>query len=252
MDRKTTILVQGSVDQDIAPTGQLFTHGTKQANRCRDPIFALLLYSNIAAITAVAASFGSNPFTSTSGVQSNGDYIAVVYTALGCGIFALILSALMFLVLLCIPSILIKVSLILNLIYSITMTVLGFIYGSVAFGILGIIIFFLTTCYTYYVWSQIPFATANLITATTAVKSNSGIILVAYFLCILAAGWSILWVTAVAGISDKLLTCSLDSSGTEYCYIKGSQYGYLFLLFISYFFTHQVIQVRHMFDKRIS
>lgn len=243
MDRqKANFLVQGNLEPEIVTTIPSFTHGTKQANGCRDPIFALLLYGNIAAITAVAASFGSNPFSSSG--QSSGDYTAVVYTALGCGIFALIFSALMFLILLCIPSISIKVSLILNLIYTLAMTVLGFFYGSVAFGILGIILFLLTSCYTFFVWSRIPFATANLVTAITAVKSNAGIILVAYFLCILAAGWSILWVTAVSGISDKLLTCVSDSSGSDYCYIKGPQYGYLFLLFISYFFTHQVIQVR--------
>jgi hypothetical protein len=245
MDRqKAKFVVQGTVvPPDATPNiDQPFTHGTKQASRCRDPVFALLLYGNIAAITAVAASFGSNPFT--TGDQSNGDYTAVVYTALGCGIFALIFSAFMFLVLICIPSILIKVSLILNLIYSLAIVVLGFMYSSVAFGILGIIIFLLGACYTYFVWSRIPFATANLVTAITAVKSNCGIIAVAYFLCVLAAGWSILWVTAVSGISDKLLTCELNASGAENCYINGSQYGYLFLLFISYLFTPQVIQVR--------
>ena len=240
MNRPKTIVVQGTVDPALVrETDGAFTHGTKQASRCRDPIFALLLYCNLAAITAVAASSGSNPFTSSG---SNGDYTALVYTALGCGIFALVLSGLMFLVLICIPSILIKVSLIMNLIYSLAMAVIGFAYGSVAFGILGLVIFLLTSCYTYFVWSKIPFATSNLITATKAVTSNSGIILVAYCMCALAAGWSILWVVAVSGISDKLMTCGFNTNGAEYCYIQGSQYGYLFLLFISFFFTHQVIQ----------
>jgi hypothetical protein len=236
-----------------------YTKGTKQVSRCRDPIFALLLIGNVAAITIIAAVYGYNPFRGKDGTNSSsttsstsGNYQAAIYTALGCGVVALGLSLLMFLVLICIPSILIKTSLILNLLYSAGIAFIGFYSGSLAFGILGAVLFALTLCYTYFVWSRIPFATANLVTATTAIRSNFGVVIVAYFMVALAAGWSILWVAAVSGISNKLMTCpssssssSSSSSTTAKCEITGAQYGYLFLLFLSYFFTHQVLQVCH-------
>jgi len=164
---------------------------------------------------------------------------------LGCSVVALGLSLLMFLVLICIPSFLIKVSLILNLLYSAGIALVGFYYGSLAFGLVGAILFALTLCYTYFVWSRIPFATANLVTAMTAIRTNFGVVFVAYFLVAVAAGWSILWVNAVSGISNKLMTCPSTSSSSNTkakCEINGAQYGYLFLLFLSYFFTHQVLQ----------
>jgi len=226
-----------------------YTKGEKQVARCRDPIFALLLIGNIAAITIIAAVYGYNPFrgkpgTSTSSSTTSGNYQAAIYTALGCGVVALGLSLIMFVFLICIPSFLIKTSLILNLLYSAGIAFIGFYSGTLAYGIVGAVLFALTLCYTFFVWSRIPFATANLVTATTAIRTNFGVVIVAYFLVALAAGWSILWVDAVSGIADKLMTCPTSSSGTtQTCKITGAQYGYLFLLFLSYFFTHQVLQV---------
>jgi hypothetical protein len=85
------------------------------------------------------------------------------------------------------------------------------------------------------VWSRIPFASVNLLTACTAVKKNCGVILVAYVYVILAFGWSILWSVALAGVYDQVINVG---NGQE----NSINYGYYFLLFLSFFFTHQVIQ----------
>lgn len=84
------------------------------------------------------------------------------------------------------------------------------------------------------VWSRIPFASVNLLTACTAVKQNCGVIFVAYLYVIVAFGWSILWSIAFVGVYDQVIA-TVNGENTI-------NYGYYFLLFLSFFFTHQVIQ----------
>jgi hypothetical protein len=66
------------------------------------------------------------------------------------------------------------------------------------------------------------------------VKKNCGVIFVAYLYVIVAFGWSILWSIASVGVYDQVIA-TVDGESTI-------NYGYYFLLFLSFFFTHQVIQ----------
>lgn len=64
----------------------------------------------------------------------------------------------------------------------------------------------------------------------------------AYLLTIVAIGWSILWSIAFVGLWDSTQKCKYDAqTNQQVCSVN---YGILFVLFISYFFTHQVLQVR--------
>lgn len=54
---------------------------------------------------------------------------------------------------------------------------------------------------------------------------------------IVAFGWSILWSIALAGVYDQVI---VDVNGNGQA--NNINYGYYFLLFLSFFFTHQVIQ----------
>ena len=74
-------------------------------------------------------------------------------------------------------------------------------------------------------------------TAVTAVKANLGVVVVAYLFTILAGCWSILWSIAVSGTLEQTYKC--DAQG----HCSSPNYGYIFLLFLSFFFAHQVIQV---------
>lgn len=93
----------------------------KQPTRCRDPLFAVLLYANVAAIIGVAIKFGSNPFTTEDPVENQTDetnidldYTGVLYTCLSLAGFAVVLSAIMLQVMVCIPGMLIKIALLFN------------------------------------------------------------------------------------------------------------------------------------------
>ena len=74
----------------------------------------------------------------------------------------------------------------------------------------------------------------------TAVKKNCGVVFCSYFFLALAFGWSILWTIALVGIWDDTITCTVNEAGFNVC--SEPNYGILFGMFVSYFFTHQVIQ----------
>jgi hypothetical protein len=117
----------------------------------------------------------------------------------------------------------VKISLIFSVVMSLFVGVLGFLSGQLMMGIMGIAMFAIGICYAGAVWSRIPFAAANLNTALTAVKANMGLTVVAYFMLILAFGWSALW---FVGLGEAVST----SNG-----------GVLFFLLLSYYWVHQVL-----------
>lgn len=78
-------------------------------------------------------------------------------------------------------------------------------------------------------------ATANLVTAITAVKANLGVTLVAYIFTILGVAWTVLWALAYAGVQSAT-ECSDEST---VCTPSGI---YVFLLLLALFFVQQVIQ----------
>ena len=79
-------------------------------------------------------------------------------------------------------------------------------------------------------------------TACTAVRKNCGVLFVALFFVVLAFGWTLLWSVAVMGVWDEVIDENIAITQQP-----TTNYGYLFLLLLSYFFTEQVIQntVRH-------
>lgn len=227
--------------QSSSPAGGT---GEKQPTSCRDPIFALLLYANVASIVAVAGIYGTAAFGEAIDDSTSGyNYEGYVYATAILGLVAIVLSGLTLPIMMCIPELLIKVSLVMMLILSGVMMVMSFLSGSIFGGIFGLIFFAIFVCYARAVWSRIPFASVNLLTACTAVKKNIGVILVAYFFVALAFGWTILWSISLMGVWEKVIETETVTGGQgQEIEQSNANYGYLFLLFLSYFFTHQVIQ----------
>lgn len=221
----------------------------KQPTRCRDPLFAVLFYANVAAIVGVTIRYSddvmkalrSDSSANDADANMNGadteedDYSGIIYTAIVTAAIASALSAATMQVMICIPGILIKAALFFNVALSAAAAALGFIYGGVIAGIIGLVFFALMLCYARAVWSRIPFATANLKTGCAAIRANCGVTVIAYFITAVAFAWSFLWSLCVAGVQDKVYKCEDDKCSNP-------NYGLLFLLFVSFFFTHQVLQ----------
>lgn len=75
-----------------------------------------------------------------------------------------------------------------------------------------------------------------MLTAATAVKANLGVAVFAFFFAGLQVGWVILWGVAFGGVFNQAYGC-VDNV------CSNPNYGLLFLLFVSFYFTQQVLQV---------
>lgn len=203
---------------------------------CQDPIFAVLFYLNVIAILVVCGTYGREALNSS---DTGMNYTELVYGALVFGVASLVFSAGGLLFLMQYPSFMIKAGLIFTGVMALVSCVYIFMmpgdmtYKAI-YGSLSIIFFLITLCYIRAVWSRIPFAATNMITAATAIKANLGVAMFALFFAGLQVVWLVLWSVAYSGVWDKTYVC-----GNDGCDIN---YGYLFLLFVSLFFTQQVLQ----------
>lgn len=237
-------VVQGATvyDHGNVGTDQNWTKGEKQPTRCNDVPFALLFYAQLIAMVAVAGIYGYDAFSKAAQDAVSGTtttYEGYLVTSGILGAFAVVVSAGMFFLMFLCAQFLIKLALLFSVFLTLALAVISFMQGSIGVGILGIIFFLCSVCYARAVWSRIPFATVNLITGMTAVKANCGVTIVAYIMVGLGFLWSIVWAVAFIGVFDKNKVCDENNN----CTIASNVfYGYLFLLLVSFFFTHQVIQ----------
>ena len=212
--------------------------GEKQETKCRDPIFAVLFYAFLITIVAIAAVFGPDAI---SGGQGETEFEGFVIATCIIVMVSFLMSGIGMAIMMMIPETLIKVSLIFVVCLAGAWMVFGFLSGEVFLGAMGFIFFAISLCYARAVWSRIPFATANLVTACTAIKANLGVAAYAYMFTIFAGAWSIAWSLAFAGVYDKTYECD------ELDVCSDPSYGSLFGLLLAYFFVHQVLQVRLFF-----
>lgn len=207
----------GSSSQYNGQSGEL------QPKKFNDVFFSVLFYAHLMIM-------GFLLLTSVQGGGGNGgngdavDASGIIYFCSVCGVFATGLSTVTLGFMMSCATNLVKISLFFQIGCSFAMGILGLMSGAILMAVLGFISFALSMCYAYYVWGRIPFAAANLNTALTAVKSNLGIAVVAYFFLFLGFGWSIWW-SIVAGNM-------MANYGA----------GISFLFFLSYYWTQQVLK----------
>jgi hypothetical protein len=241
----TPVVVQGTPvanpHHSSGPSDTNFTgKGEKQESKCRDPIFAALFYVCLIAIVIVAFTYGPDAMTADDAIdhEYNGYVTATVIIV----IFSFLGAAGGLAVMMRFPETLIKAALIFVTVLAGIWMVMAFLSGEIVMGILGAVFFAISLCYARAVWSRIPFATANLVTACTAIRSNLGVTIYAYIFTAIAGVWSITWSVAFAGVFDHTYECD------EFNVCSNPNYGFLFLLFVAYFFINQVLQVRERWD----
>lgn len=167
-----------------------FTKGEKQPSACRDAWAAILFYAQAIAVIAVCVIYGVpalneqlNDAKQQSQDESTGDlsgYQGIAYLVMSSAGCAFVLSGFSLAIMSCCPKFLIQLSLLVSVAISLVMCVAAFMFGGVVGGAFAAIIFFLSACYAWAVWSRIPFAAANLTTGLTAVKSNGFLFVMSY------------------------------------------------------------------------
>lgn len=234
---QNTYATSGPTDQSSTWNGK----GVKQETKCRDPIFAVLFYICVAGIVAVAATKGPDAMDTGGSTENEYEYSGFVTAAVIIACVSFLAAAAGMAVLMAIPAFLIKAALLFSVAMAGAMMVVSFASGQIGMGILGLIFFAMSVCYAYFVWSRIPFATINLITACTAIRANLGVTIFAYIFTIFAGLWTVTWSVAFLGVFDATFeekVCEDDKVCTDV------NYGFLFLLFVALYFVQQVLQVR--------
>ena len=278
------VVVQGTAVQPTTTTTTSF--GVSSGNNdttigqqpkqtsCNDPIFVLLFLIAVLGIGATASIFAPGALTGDTSTATglNSAYEGYVIVAAVISVLSFVGAGFGMAVLMCIPQLLIQVSLIFSVVLSGIMAVYMFLQGNYLGGALGLVFFAISICYARIAWSRIPctytavclydaetmvlwmllshtlspliffyilhpaVATANLVTAITAVRKNLGVTIVAYLFTILGVIWTILWSLAFVGVSNSQRSSNADGAATE----LGGFYN--FLLLLALFFVQQVIQ----------
>jgi hypothetical protein len=132
---------------------------------------------------------------------------------------------------------LIKMALWFNIIVSGLITTVALAAGVYQLAIMCGIGFLISAYYAYVVWSRIPFAASNLISAVTAVRANIGLAAFAYLNLFVSFGWSVWWAIAAVATTYVLNGCDADGN----CDQEASGV-IVFLFLLSYYWTAQVIK----------
>jgi len=138
------------------------------------------------------------------------------------------------------PTQLVKTSLVFVTVLSGVWMLMALFFGSFFGALIGVVFFAISVCYARAVWSRIPFASANLLTATTAVKANAGVTIQSYFIVILSLVWSVVWVVATIGLYVHTSTCTTSQTTGQTVCSSNAGPALIWLIF-SYYFTHQVL-----------
>ena len=218
---------------------------TYYQNAQSTPNYTGLLYSELCCFVYNIRWIMQNYFIRMKLLMSISHFFYSQTVSLIAGGTSFIFSALSLFVMSACPKFLIQISLLFSLIFSAFIAITSFIYGNIVGGIFGIIFLLISVCYACCVWKRIPFAAANLNTGLTAVKSNAGVILVAYGITACMFGYAMLWMVALVGVYDKEGLCDTTTtySGSTSTDCSGNLvWGYFFLLLLAIFWSQQVFQ----------
>ncbi|KAL7579981.1 hypothetical protein ACA910_004974 [Epithemia clementina (nom. ined.)] len=189
----------------------------------QDVCWAMLFWIHLVVVVGVCMMM----FMNGMGVQVQGNSVDIgnlTFVTGVCGFVAVGLCTLALNFMMNNAEQLVQAALVFSVLVSLAMGLLGLVTGNLVLAILGLISFAVGCCYAYAVWNRIPFAAVNLKTALSGVRKNLGLILVAYMFIALAFGWSLLW---FLGLGNAF---------------AGSSLAIVFLMFLSYYWTHQVLQ----------
>ena len=240
-----------------------------QPKRCNDAFFGLLFYVHLAAIAWTTISFVpqwsatvASQYNSGSGSSYSGNrrFLSMsrwlqesesssedipdlqmneLLLMLGVsGVAGLLMSSLALSFMMTCARPLIKVALWFNIIVNGVIALLALITGLIPLAILCFVAFGFSCYYAYVVWSRIPFAAANMVTAITAVRDNIGVSFFAYVSVILTLGWTMWW--SISFVATTFVVSGCDAETYE-CETEPN--GLLvFLFLISYFWSIQVLK----------
>jgi Plasma-membrane choline transporter len=215
---------QGDVQSqhNFSPT----THNEELRNapvkQFQDVIWAVLFVAHLIVVGALIVMGLSS--SSGAAFSQSSSYGGVIFVTCVTGLTGVGLSAAALSFMMQHAEPLVRMALIFSVATSLAIGIVGFMVGNMWMGGLGLLSFAIGCCYAKIVWPRIPFAATNLNTALTAVRANMGLTVASFGFTALAFAWTLLWFLGLGS--------SLSSSNGIF----------IFLLFLSYYWTHQVLK----------
>ncbi len=104
----------------------------------------------------------------------------------------------------------------------------------VLFAALGAL---LSVCYMYAVRPRIPFASANLKVACSAIEAHKSMIFVAYLMIVIESVWVGIWGVGAIGVYSATgsITPVYDSQGNQIATVQRTSSAIYFLLLVSFY-----------------
>ena len=183
--------------------------GEEQTPRCRDVFFLLLFVFHLFFIVYVGNLYAKEALKVHPVEEDNPSvtiyYNNLLYVASISGAFAIVLSTALLGVMTMFARHFVQVALV-------VVITLSFMWGTIGVGlsaknvvpVTGIIALALSVAYAFIVWDRIPFASANLSTALSAIRTYPGMVGVAFLVQTLALGWTIYFCVVVMGVIDAI------------------------------------------------
>lgn len=265
----TTPVVPGAFSQALSPAQPYNMSSAapdlhqarpeKTERGCRDVFFSILFYLHLAGVFYAAAVYAPLAAQEANGGErrlvvlphsrwlqedqdgySNNDDGeievnpgALVGVLVIAGILSFIFASLALGFMMRHAELLVKIALWFNIILFGVMGLLSLVGGAIPMALMFLLFAGFSAYYAWRVWSRIPFAASNLVTAVSAVQANMGLSLYAYWSVVVLFAWSIVWM--ISASSTIYVTGNCNAEG-ECESVNG---GLIFLFMVSYFWTAQ-------------
>lgn len=211
-------------NQEATTTINFDNHAAQQQpNQFQDVIWAVFFVLHLAGMIFLISMNLANGDNGGEGAAAAGSFTGV-YALIAIAVLVSVgFSTASIALMMRYPTEMVKAGLIFS-VFLVGAMALSLVLAGGLFGALfGIFIFAITAYYVKIVWPRIPFAAINLKTALSAVKSNMGLGVIAYFMMAAAFAWSGFWLAGMAGT------------------LQASDGGVTFLLLVSYYWTFKVL-----------
>jgi hypothetical protein len=221
----------------------------QQIPSCRDIVFLLLFVFHLLGIVYLGNTYGYEALRYHDDTDSDSSvtivYQNLVFISLLSGVFAILISALVLLIMMILARSIVQIALILTI-------SLSFAWGTMGIGLspkkvvpaTGIIVLALSVAYTIVVWDRCKFHGANLYASLSGIRVNPGAVVVAFFFQFLALVWSIYYTYVAIGVYDAVQDGSFELPS------RGMKIFIYSSLGVSYYWTLQVFMVRRSCPTR--
>ena len=215
--------------------------GERQSVKFRDSSFAIAFLAQFIVVVVVGMTWGLpalNDNSDDSPSTWTPHFGGVLWIIFWSFLTSIVLSGVALLLMARFAENMLKFSVFFSIFSSLVFMVICFTQGYIGAGISASCTFLFACAYAWSVRNRLSFATANLVTALSAILTNWGLLLIPYTFCIVTCGYSLLWILGLIGIY-KHSNPKCDENGVCNSFLSR---GIFILFLLAFFWTQQVIK----------